>query len=267
LANRRLGLAFGSPYVNGCGWLSFSHAAVGDFERAQRYGDSAVRAADAADDPGAQAFAYTWLGISVGLKGEFRQGLPWLERAVHLCETKGLRLWLPMAHSWWGGALAWSGRTAEGLSYLERGATVWESIGSKVALSANYSQWAQGLLLAGNVPEAKGTADKALELAVAFGERGVEADTHFLLGEISAAADPPDFESAQTYYERAKVLADELGMRPLLARCHLGLGKLYRRTGDRPKAQEHLATATTMLREMDMRFWLEQAEAELKALG
>ena len=49
-------------------------------------------------------------------------------------------------------------------------------------------------------------------------------------------------------------------MRPLVAHCHLGLGKLYRRTGKREQAQEHLATATTMYREMDMRFWLEQAD-------
>ncbi|MFQ5830705.1 MAG: hypothetical protein ACE5JD_16355 [Candidatus Methylomirabilia bacterium] len=62
-------------------------------------------------------------------------------------------------------------------------------------------------------------------------------------------------------------LADELGMRPLLARCHLGLAKPYLRTGARPKAQGHLTTATASLREMDMRLWLEQAEAELKALG
>jgi hypothetical protein len=52
-------------------------------------------------------------------------------------------------------------------------------------------------------------------------------------------------------------------MRPLVAHCHLGLRKLYRRTGKREQAQEHLATATTMYREMGMRFWLEQAEAEL----
>ena len=48
-------------------------------------------------------------------------------------------------------------------------------------------------------------------------------------------------------------------MRPLVAHCHLGLGKLYRRTGKREQACEHLTTATTMYREMDMRFWLEQA--------
>jgi hypothetical protein len=33
------------------------------------------------------------------------------------------------------------------------------------------------------------------------------------------------------------------------------------------EAQEHLITATTMYREMEMRFWPEQAEAELKALA
>ena len=52
-------------------------------------------------------------------------------------------------------------------------------------------------------------------------------------------------------------------MRPLVAHCHLGLGKLYRRTGKREEAQEHLTTATTMYREMDMRFYLEQAEAAM----
>jgi len=55
---------------------------------------------------------------------------------------------------------------------------------------------------------------------------------------------------------------------PLVAHCHLGLGKLYQRTAARrDQAQEHLTTATTMYREMDMRFWLEQAEAEVKELA
>ncbi len=56
-------------------------------------------------------------------------------------------------------------------------------------------------------------------------------------------------------------------MRPLQAHCHLGLGKLYQRTGKRQEHPEHLITARMMFREMDMRFWLEKAEVELKALG
>jgi uncharacterized protein HemY len=55
-------------------------------------------------------------------------------------------------------------------------------------------------------------------------------------------------------------------MRPLVAHCHLGLGQLYRRTGDHAKAEEHLASAKAMYREMGMRFWLEKAEAVLRPL-
>ena len=54
---------------------------------------------------------------------------------------------------------------------------------------------------------------------------------------------------------------------PLVAHCHAGLGKLYRRTGQREQAQEHLTTATTMYREMGMTYWLEKAEAETRELG
>jgi hypothetical protein len=70
--------------------------------------------------------------------------------------------------------------------------------------------------------------------------------------------------TAEVHYASAIGLASELGMRPLVAHCHLGLGKLYRRTGKRQEAQEHLTTATTMYREMGMTYWLEQAEAELR---
>jgi len=59
-------------------------------------------------------------------------------------------------------------------------------------------------------------------------------------------------------------LAEPRGMRPLIAHCHLGLGKLYQRTGEREQAQEHLTTATTMYREMGMTYCLEQAETEIK---
>jgi hypothetical protein len=59
-------------------------------------------------------------------------------------------------------------------------------------------------------------------------------------------------------------LAGELGMRPLVAHCHLGLGKLSRRTDDDIKAREHLTTAATMYREMGMTFWLEKADDELR---
>jgi hypothetical protein len=77
---------------------------------------------------------------------------------------------------------------------------------------------------------------------------------------------PVAAEDALGYYHEALALADELGMRPLIAHCHLGLGKLYHRTDKREQAREHLTTATTMYREMGMTYWLEKAEAEMMDL-
>ena len=54
-------------------------------------------------------------------------------------------------------------------------------------------------------------------------------------------------------------------MRPLEARCDLGLGLLDRRTGNRDHAHEHLTIATTMYHEANMTYWLEQAKAEMGA--
>jgi hypothetical protein len=94
-----------------------------------------------------------------------------------------------------------------------------------------------------------------------------EADALHLVGDLAARREPPAAEEAMAHYRQALALADELGIRPIVAHCHLSLGKLYGRTGKREQAHEHLTTATTMYREMEMRFWGEQAEAEMKGLG
>ena len=64
---------------------------------------------------------------------------------------------------------------------------------------------------------------------------------------------------AEAHYRAALAVAEALGMRPLAARCHLGLGSLRK---DQPReAQAHLDIATTSFREMGMQFWFEQATA------
>jgi tetratricopeptide (TPR) repeat protein len=119
----------------------------------------------------------------------------------------------------------------------------------------------------GRLEEAATVAELALTLARERSERGVQAQVLQLQGDIARQRDPGAPEAAAASLRDALARAEQLSMRPLAAHCHLGLGKLYRRTGDRSQVQEHLTTATTMYREMDMRFWLEQAEAELRELA
>jgi hypothetical protein len=110
-------------------------------------------------------------------------------------------------------------------------------------------------------------AQAALTLAGECGQRAIQAQVLRLLGDIAARRAPPDVQIATSSYGRAIRLAEELDMRPLLARCHLGLGKFYKQTGQRQRAEAHLTTATAMYREMGMQFWLVQAEAEIRALA
>jgi tetratricopeptide (TPR) repeat protein len=120
-------------------------------------------------------------------------------------------------------------------------------------------------LLAGRAAEAHRFADRALATARDYRQRGDEALALRLAGDIASRAEPPAVEEAEGRYREGLALATQLGMRPLAAHCHLGLGTLYGRSRTREQAREHLTAAATSYRDMDMRFWLEKAEAELVA--
>ena len=125
-----------------------------------------------------------------------------------------------------------------------------------------WSVWlGEAYLDAGRVHDATSLVERALDLSRKRKARGFQAWALRLLGEIASRRESQDLAEAEVRYRDARVLASELGMRPLVAHCHLGLGKLYRRTGDRAKAEEHLTTVKGMYREMDMGFYLARAEA------
>jgi hypothetical protein len=84
-----------------------------------------------------------------------------------------------------------------------------------------------------------------------------------LLGDIVTHADRFEAERGKAHYRQALSPAETLKMRPLQAHCHLGLGKLYRRTGRPAEARAELTTAVALLREMGMVFWLPEAERGL----
>ncbi|MFQ5947049.1 MAG: tetratricopeptide repeat protein, partial [Anaerolineae bacterium] len=255
------------PAVHSRLWLAWCLAEMGEFTEALAHAEDGLRIADAADHMFSQIAALAALGMIRLHAGDLRKAIPPLKRGHQLCEATQAVGWMVWGTSFLGLAYAQSGRVDEALPLLEAivGATesrkllFWQPI-RVAALGEAYFR-------AGRIDDAWAQGLRALDLARRHGERGHEAWSQRLLGEINSHQDVPDVEKAEDYYREAMARAEELGMRPLLARCHLGLGKLYRRTGDRRKAQEHLATAAALLRDMDMRFWLEQAEAELKALG
>src|SRR5262249_22881099 len=118
-------------------------------------------------------------------------------------------------------------------------------------------------LLAGRLEDAQALAEQTLALAREHGERGHQVYALRLLGDIAARHEPPDVAQAETAYRQALSLAEELGMRPLQAHCHRGLGTLYGQVGRAQQARTALSTAIALYRAMEMTFWLPQAEAAL----
>ena len=242
-------------------WLILSLAHLGRFAEAAQSEAEATRLAEPMQHLYTTGVVHLAASTIHLFKGEWAKARPRIEEGITVFRSGQVSLLLPrlLAYSAW--VLAQAGEAGEALNRLREGERLIAGRVRKPAAACLYLSHAHRLL--GRLDEARILA----EYAAKSQEMGVASQALHLLGDIATDPDRFNAESGETHYRRAWALADRLGMRPLVAHCHLGLGKLYRRTGQREQAHEHLTTATTMYREMDMRFWLEQAEAELEQLA
>jgi tetratricopeptide (TPR) repeat protein len=265
-SRERCGLA-GFPAVMARWVLADSLAERGQFDEGLAHAQEGIRIAETLDHAYSLVLAYWGRGHVHLLKGEFTEARRIYERALAACRDYNVAVLVPLTSGYLGATYTRSGSLAEGLSLLEQTLKTLESMRLRALLPLFTAYLGEANLLAGRPAEAVEMAGRALGFARDGGWRGFEAYALHLLGEIASHPDSLDAEAAEGHYRQAMALAEELGMRPLAAHCHLGLGMLYQRTGKRQQAQGHLARAKTMYREMDMRFWLEQAETELKESG
>jgi class 3 adenylate cyclase/tetratricopeptide (TPR) repeat protein len=251
-------------YVRGVGphaWLGYGLAFLGEFKEAILLGRQALRLAESGARPGDLIVALGALGSIYLAKGDHHEVVPVLERGLALCRSWGILDWSPTITSGLAAAYAREGRLAEAIALHQRAAEE-EARGTQGTPTTGVLRLAETYLVADRVDDARACAERALSLSRTAGERSSEARALRLLGEVDARGDSSGVDRSERHFREALTRSEELSLRPLVAHCHLGLGTLYRRSGKRMRAQEHLTTATTLYREMDMRFWLEKAEAE-----
>jgi class 3 adenylate cyclase/tetratricopeptide (TPR) repeat protein len=234
---------------------------LGRFAEAIGHAEAAVAIAEAADHPYTLYLGLLALGLAHLRRGELPRATGVLERCLDLCRTWQFVIGTPLLAATLGAAYALAGRTDEALPLIAGAVEEFRRRQNHVRPALILLCAGMTSLSAGRIDEAVSHTREALALARRLGARASEAHALCLAGDVASAGGAED---AEGYYREALALADELGMRPLVAHCHLGLGRLYRRAGDRTKAQEHLETATTLYREMGMTFWLEKAETEIK---
>jgi tetratricopeptide (TPR) repeat protein len=265
LHSARFGQAL--PAVVSRGHIVWSLAELGDFAEERGMGAEAVRLAEVAEQPYSLAIALTWVGLLTRRQGALHRALPLLERGLALCQSADFPLIFPVFAALLGGAYALAGRTAEALPLLDQTLERVTTAQPRLFHTLVLTELSEALLLVGRVDEASALAGRLLELSRTYTGSGYQAHAYRLLGDVAMHREPPDIDQAIAHYRQALALADELGMRPLQAHCHRGLGTLYAATGQREQARAELSTAIEMYTAMDMTFWLPQAQAALAQVG
>jgi class 3 adenylate cyclase/tetratricopeptide (TPR) repeat protein len=261
LLQERFGQAY-LPSVFSRVWLALGLADVGAFDEAMAMGEEGVRIAEAVNHPFSRIGAYWGVGSVSLRKGDLHQAISLLEHGLGLSQVVNAPGWFSTIAPTLSLAYALSGRRAEALRVLEQAVArgVMRLTGHGSIRDTTFSE---AYRLAGHLAEASTQAREALALARTHKERGSEAWTLRLLGDLAAQHEPPQIEPAEDYYHQALTLADDLGMRPLQAHCHLGLGTLYAKIAQRAPARAELSAAIDLYRAMEMTFWIPQAETTL----
>jgi DNA-binding SARP family transcriptional activator len=248
-------------------WFTIPLGDLGRFAEGLALGEEMVRHASESNRPYSLVRAFVCLGMLRTHKGDLRHSIALLERALDVSQTWSIVDWSADAMAHLGRAYQLAGRLDRALPVLEQAVVITETTGNKFAYPWYLAWLSEGYLEAGRLAQARERAQRAVDVSRKIKARGAEAQALHSLAASASHQDPLNAETAECHYREAMALATELGMRPLVAHCHLGLGKLYRRTGKREQAQEHLTTATTMYREMGMTYWVEQAEKEMGELS
>jgi tetratricopeptide (TPR) repeat protein len=236
---------------------------LGRFDDGIRHGQEAVRIAESASHAFSLYQACRRLASLYLCQGALDCAIPLLERALALCHEADLPYGIPRTVACLGWAYAQAGRPTEALSYLEQAV----QLAAGYQTEGGYAMWlvmlSESYLAVGRPAAAIPLAHEALVMAQDRRERGFQGYALRVLGALAAQGTAPDVALAAGYYQQAIVLAQELGMRPLLAHSHLGVGILYSHLGQRAQATAALSTAVELYRSMAMAFWLPQAEAAL----
>jgi transcriptional regulator with AAA-type ATPase domain/tetratricopeptide (TPR) repeat protein len=234
------------------GWVARVFAELGEFAAAETWGHEAIRLAEAANSPFALTTALAGLGASHVRRGNAESAIPPLERGLELCRTYHFKNWFPTVAASLGSAYTSIGRVGAGVAILEEAVEQ----GARAGIRSSHSLWlvylGEAYLRAQRPADALNATQRARALCREHKEAGYEAWALRLLGEIAAHADRPDRQEAEAKYQEALALSERLRMRPLVARCQLGLGRLYERVGDRSGAEAYLERASSLYRELGM---------------
>jgi len=240
-------------------------AELGEFDAGRAHAEEAITLARAADQHYSLIFACGGAGTLHLLEGALARAIEVLEEGLALSRSLNLPIALPVLAASLGPAYALTGRHVDAIRLLEQAVDQARSMRRAGGHAMLLLQLGDAYRLAGRLTDASVIAQHALDLARAHKERSHEAYALRLLAEIGAPGPGGPRGEAEALYAQALGLAEDLSMRPLAARCHLGLGRLHARLGRPALAAASLVTAEDAFSALGMSYWVAEARAEREA--
>ncbi|MGO9932378.1 MAG: ATP-binding protein [Steroidobacteraceae bacterium] len=265
-SHESFGVAF-RPAIFARGYLSWSLSELGHFAEAEASAREALELAEASGHPQTVVAGLVAVGAFHVRRGEVGYAMGPFERARDICQRHDIPMWKPVVSSFLGYLLALSARFTEAESIFREALEQAALMRNGIFHSQTIMWLGEARLLMGAVEEASELANDALRSTRERHEAGLEAWALRLAAEVTTQHEAVDVPGAEELYRQAMRKADDLGLRPLAARCHLGLGSLYRRAGKDQHARRHLEPAAALFREMQMRLWIDRVDAELRMLA
>ena len=248
------------------GWLVSSLAQLGQFPEARAPAEAAIQIAERTRHAYTIGWAYHHAGTLQAVKGSWATARLLFERSIDVLREGQEYFLLPNELGLSALVLACLDESAEAMNRAREAERFIELLGARVRWAGRiYVPVCQSYLRFGRLADVERLLPRVLETASHFAAS--QAHALHLQGEIAVHPDRWRPEQGEDCYHRALAIAEPRGMRPLVAHCHLGLGRVYRREGDHREALEHVTIAATLYREMDMAYWLEQAEEETRQLA
>jgi DNA-binding SARP family transcriptional activator len=242
------------PAESAWGWLAWALGERGEFDEGIAAGREGTRLAQASGHPVSLCMVSVGLAELYCIKGESSLAWELMESALELVRRYELRNMAFTVTRTLGSAYVLAGRFREGVGLLERALVIMESLGQGRPHTAHcLEQLGRASLREGRLDDAEALGERAVARARAQGERGFAAHALHLLADVLGHAERLNVEAAEAYYGEALATATDLGMHPLTARCHRGLGNLYQLAGRQSHARKHSAIATKMGHELNLR--------------
>jgi tetratricopeptide (TPR) repeat protein len=256
----------GNTYAVLCGYYGYSQGMLGNFREGINLFEKALSFSQRIDDLVGLAIVEVHYGLMLLAKGEGQNAIGHFQNSFKYCEETKLEILRGVLWNCLGGGYYLLGEMEAAQTHLERSLKIYMDSDRQDNLAMIYNYLSLINIDFKQLSDAQAYVEKALELAIANGEKSNEACSRIIFGILIGKKDPILYPKAKDSILLGLETLKKLKLKPAYAKHNLDLGEFYADSGQKKKALNILKRAESMFKEMGMDYYLEKTQLVLNKL-